>query len=154
MFCPKCGKADQKPDSYCRQCGSFLFDYDKPSKRKQTPEEHLKVNAVLSLMTAIVSITLSIMLYSIFLGREDTPIIIYITAGFLIAIFAWQVQTFWRSLLLKKHFKKNNQSLETMHEAEAFKAPPTKQLLPEADLENYVAPSVGEGTTRKLKTEK
>ena len=106
MFCPKCGNADQQPETYCRQCGSFLPDFDKLTKKPISPQEHLKANSWLSLMTAIVSLILAILLYSIFLGKADTPIIIYITGGFLIAMCAWQVQNFWRTLLLKKHFKR------------------------------------------------
>jgi hypothetical protein len=158
MFCPKCGNADQQPETFCRQCGKFLYDYDKNAKRRNTPEEHLKVNATLSLMTAIVSITLSILLFSIIFSRDDLPFTIYVTAGFLIAIFAWQVQTFWRSLLLKKHFKKQMRPSEFSEnkkdESQSFESNPTNRLLPEADYENFVPPSVVEKTTRKLKTRK
>ena len=73
MFCPNCGKSDQEKNSFCRQCGTFLPDFDKIKKREISPEEHLKVNSVLNLMTAIVSITLAILLYSFFLGGENTP---------------------------------------------------------------------------------
>src|SRR5215204_3258767 len=103
MFCPKCGKADQSPETFCRQCGNYLPDFDKPARKQTTPEEHLKATAALNLMTAIVSATLAILLYLFFFNRLDTPVIIYITAGFLIAITAWQIQTFWRTLLLRKH---------------------------------------------------
>jgi hypothetical protein len=158
MFCPKCGNADQLPDTFCRQCGNYLYDYDKNAKRKHTPEEHLKVNATLSLMTAIVSITLSILLFSIVFSRNDMPFTIYLTAGFLIAIFAWQVQTFWRSLLLKKHFKKQKRptefSEENKAEPQVFESKPTNPLLTEADYDNFVPPSVVEKTTRKLRSEK
>ena len=153
MFCPKCGNADQTPETYCRRCGSFLPDFEKGLKKKTTPEEHIKANAVLSLMTAAASLTLSILLFSIFLNRQDTPAIIYVTAGFLLTITAWQIQTFWRTMLLRKHFKKtpsktgsNEDPVKPLSEAKT-----TNQLLPEADLENHVPASVVERTTRKLK---
>ena len=158
MFCPKCGKADQQPDTYCRQCGNYLVDYDKPAKRKHTPEEHIKANTVLGVLTAITSITLSILLYSFFLGREDTPIIIYVTAGFLIAIFGWQVQTIWRTILLKKHFKNQKSqaksSTENKSEQNYLESKPTNEMLPEPDFKDYVPASVVEKTTRKLKTKR
>ena len=44
MFCPKCGKSEQSPETYCRQCGNYLQDYTKPAKRENTPEQHLKAN--------------------------------------------------------------------------------------------------------------
>ena len=154
MFCPNCGKAGQETNAYCRQCGKFLPDFDKIQKREIPPEQHLKANLVLNLMTAIVSITLAILLYAFFLGREDTPLIIYITAGFLTAIFAWQVQTFWRILLLKKQIARgNNRENETTENVKAsnkLQSVPTKELLNEADLSNIVPASVIEFTTKNL----
>jgi hypothetical protein len=155
MFCPKCGKADQSPETYCRQCGNYLQDYDKSVKKKTQPEEHLKANLFLNLLTAMTSLTLAILLYSIFLGKDNTPVIIYVTAGFLTAMTAWQIQTFWRTILLRKHFKKhkNNEqiSAEVQTESPYLKAKPTKELLPEADFKDHVPASVVEKTTRKLK---
>lgn len=155
MFCPKCGKAEQKAETFCRQCGEFLPNFDRKAKKKVTPEEHLKVNAVLSFMTGIVSLALAISLYVVFLGKENTHPIIYITAGFLTAIFAWQVQTFWRSLLLKKHFKRRELSERTNIATEAdpteqFEAAKTRELLNEADFSNAVPATVTENTTRQL----
>lgn len=155
MFCPKCGNADQQPETYCRKCGSYLPDFNKPAKKQQTPEDHLKANAFLNLLTAITSLTLAILLYSIFLGKEDTPVIIYVTAGFLTAMTAWQVQTFWRTILLRKHFKKQKlntiQSTENQIEPQYVKSKPTNQLLNEADFSNIVPNSVTENTTKHLK---
>lgn len=145
MFCPKCGNADQKIDTFCRNCGTFLPDFDKLKSKENTPEAHLKANTFLSLMTAIVSLTLAILLYSIFLGKADTPIIIYITAGFLIAMFFWQAQSFWRNLLLKKQFPKRN--VETIHE---IKDAQTGNLLNEPDFENFIPASAIEATTKNL----
>jgi len=158
MFCPKCGKADQSPETYCRQCGNYLQDYEKTVKKPVTPDVHLKANLFLNLLTAITSLTLAILLYSIFLGKQDTPVIIYVTAGFLTAMTAWQVQTFWRTILLRKHFKKhkNNEQSSTEYEtAPPYLAPkPTNELLPEADFKDYVPASVVEKTTRKLRSKK
>jgi len=155
MFCPKCGKADQQPETFCRQCGNYLLDYDKPAKRRHTPEDHIKANTVLNLLTAITSLVLAILLYSVFLGKQDTPVLIYVTAGFLTAMFFWQVQTFWRTILLKKHFKKKK--IEGVNRTENpikvpnLEAPEIKELLNEADFSNNVSASVIENTTRKLK---
>ena len=148
MFCPTCGTADQKPDTFCRKCGAFLPDFDKLKKRETPPEEHIKVNIVLNLMTAVVSLGLAITLYTIFLGKEDTPVIIYITAGFLTAMCAWQIQTFWRTLKLKKQFPKRN--IEAENE-KVLESKPTKELLNEADMSDFVPASVTENTTKNLK---
>jgi len=154
MFCPKCGNADQKPETFCRQCGTFLPDFDKLRRKEIPPEEHLKVNSVLSLMTAIVSGTLAILLHVFFSGRENTPLLIYITAGFLTAMFFWQVQTFWRTRQLKKHLPKRErkervktEALDTNPLSESAK---TNELLNESDFSNAVPPSVIENTTKHL----
>ena len=113
MFCPKCGQADQTAETYCRQCGTFLPDLSKPVKRESPPEENIKVNSVLSMMTVIVSFTLAILLYS-FLGfRENTHPMIYVTAGLLIAMGAWHIQTFIRTRRLKRQWKQRSVNTDT-----------------------------------------
>ncbi|HEY0458712.1 MAG TPA: hypothetical protein VGC97_06125 [Pyrinomonadaceae bacterium] len=158
MFCPNCGKADQQPETYCRQCGVYLFDFDKPVKRQTKPEEHIKANAVLSFLTALASLVLSILLFLVFKNYPDPHPIIYVTVGFLLTITAWQIQTFWRTLLIGKHFKKHRQKNDTTTESiemnQSLEAKPTNELLPEADFENYVATSVVERTTKKLRSQK
>jgi hypothetical protein len=153
MFCPKCGNADQKPETYCRQCGTFLPDFDKLQRKEIPPEEHLKVNSVLNLMTAIVSGTLAILLHVFFTSKEHAPPLIYVTAGFLTAMFFWQAQVFWRTRQLKKQFPKRK-PLEKV-KSEALQTNPlieskAKALLNESDFSNAVPPSVIENTTKHL----
>lgn len=154
MFCPKCGNADQKPETFCRQCGNFLPDFDKLQRKEIPPEEHLKANSVLNLMTAVVSGTLAISLHVFFSGRENTPILIYITAGFLTAMFFWQVQTFWRTMQLKKQLPKRKKEDKVNTEAPdtnpLIESAKTKELLNESDFSNAVPPSVIENTTMHL----
>ncbi len=148
MFCPKCGKSDQSPETYCRQCGIFLPDLNKSAKKTFTPEEHVKVNVVLSAMTVVAAFTLAILLYSILAFRPDTHPLIYVTAGVLLAIGAWQTQTLWRSILLKRHFKTNRGRQESAISDQA--APDTGKLLNEPDFENMVPASVTDRTTKHL----
>ena len=154
MFCPKCGNADQKPETYCRQCGSFLPDFDKLKSKEIPPEEHLKANSVLSVMTVVVSGTLAILLHTFFTGRANTPVLIYITTGFLTAMFFWHVQTFWRTRLLKKQLLKRKKServkpdgLDTNPLVESAKA---KERLGEPTFSQAVPASVIENTTKHL----
>jgi hypothetical protein len=157
MFCPNCGKAEQKESSYCRACGEFIPDLSGRNKTAfggSTPEEQIKMNLTLSLMSAIVSAILAIALYTTYFRRPDTPLIIYIVAAFLLTICAWQASTFSINLKLKKHFKKRRPTddAETVQPAQnQFQAAKTKELLPEADLTDAIPASVMENTTRKLK---
>lgn len=95
------------------------------------------------------------MLYTMFLGKDDTPLIIYIVAGFLTAMFAWQVQTFWRNILLRKHINKRKSFEDELGLAEdetpLMQSIATNELLPEADLSDIVPNSITENTTKKLK---
>lgn len=145
MFCPKCGNADQSPETYCRNCGTFLPDLTKPLKGPIKPEEHVKVNLVFSAMTVVACFSLAILLYSILAFRADTHWLIYATAGVLTAMGCWHTQTLWRSILLRRHFAKNVRT----HEIEG-PAPVTGRLLNEADFENFVPPSVVDHTTKHL----
>lgn len=142
MYCPKCGAADQKTDAYCRACGFRLPDFEKLARSETPPETHLNANAVLSLMTGLASLVIAVLLYVSFLGKSDTPVLVYVTAGFLTAIFGWQVQVFWRTILLRRQFARIPKA-----GAIADQAP---QQLPEADFANRVPAGVTETTTRDL----
>lgn len=149
MFCPKCGKADQSPETYCRQCGVFLPDLSKPFKQIIPPEQHLKVNTVVSAMTVVVCFMLAILLYSILGFRSGTHWLIYLTAGMLLAIGTWHVQSLWRSILIRRHFRKNKRPEEKAISG----AVTTDKLLEQPDFENMVPASVTDHTTKHL-TEK
>lgn len=151
MYCPRCGKADQVSETFCRQCGLFLPDLSKPLKRELPPEDHLKANTVLNALTILVSFTLSFLLFAI---QPGTHPLIYATAGILIAIGAWHIQTLIRTLKLKKQWKRRAPlaaveaaSAEPEH---AFRSTPTAKMLNQADLSNAVPASVTENTTRQL----
>lgn len=68
-------------------------------------------------------------------------------------MFAWQVQTVWRNILLKKQLKRPENIAQTneMENTQAFpQNVDTNRLLNEADLQNSVPVSVTEHTTTKL----
>jgi hypothetical protein len=151
MYCPRCGKAEQVPETFCRQCGLFLPDLSKPAKRETPAEEHLKANTVLNSLTILVSFTLSILLFAII---PDKHPLIYATAGLLIAIGAWHIQTLIRTQILKKQWKRRAPLSEIeagLPKTErAFKSASTAKLLDQADFGNTVPASVTEHTTRHL----
>ena len=152
MFCPKCGKSEQQINTFCRNCGTFLPDFDKFKSQENTPEAHFAANSTLSVMTAIVSLVFAIALHVTFTGKDGTPIVIYLTIGFLTAIFFWQAQVFWRTRQLKKQFpglsrNKKNRSIEKTPLSESIN---TRELLNEADLSGVIPPSVVGVNTNKL----
>lgn len=155
MYCPNCGSADQRSETYCRHCRIFLPDFEKLRKKEIPPEQHLTANSVLSLMTALVSLTLAILLHIFFTGKEGTSPLIYVTAGFLTAMFFWQVQTFWRTRLLKKHFPKRKKAepvrAESVETNPLVESVTTRELLSAPDFAKAVPSSVVEDTTKQLR---
>ncbi len=144
MYCPRCRKAEQVAETFCRQCGLFLPDLSKPLKRELSPEDHLKANTVLNTLTIIVSFTLSILLFAIV---PDKHPLIYVTAGLLIAIGGWHIQTLIRTQALKQQWKRRTPLTETPL---TLKSASTSKLLDEADFTDRVPTSVTENTTRHL----
>ena len=153
MFCPKCGAADQTAESYCRNCGQFLPDPDKPAKKQTAPIEHVKANTVLSAMTLVISFTLSLLLFYNFLGQPGTSPLIYACAGFLFAIGCWNVQTLWRGLLLWRYFKKGKSGIvERYQESVQGATVNQEKVLGQAAFDDVVPASITDRTTRKLET--
>ena len=155
MFCPNCGKADQKENSYCRNCGEFLPDLSVKKKNLSfggdTPEEQIKTNLYLNLLSGFVSLTLAIALYATFVGQTAAPVI-YLTIGFLLAMCGWQFTTFRIGLKLKNNFSKRREdSVSKNQTPNQMKSAVTKELLKEADFENIVPTSITENTTKTLK---
>ena len=153
MFCPRCGKPEQLPETYCRQCGLFLPDLLKPAKRELPPEDHLKANTVLSLLTIIASFTLSILLFAFFGFKSDTHPMISATAGVLIAIGGWHIQSFIRNQMLKRQWKRRARLTDVpaaLHTVPpALHAAPTK-LMDQPDSQDRVPASLTENTTLHL----
>lgn len=152
MFCPKCGKSEQQVNTFCRNCGMFLPDFDKLKSKENTPEAHFAANATLSVMTAVVSLIFAIALHVTFTGKDGTPIVVYLTIGFLTAIFFWQAQVFWRTLQLRKQFPGLKRKNENRHVEKTthIESKETRELLNEADLREVIPPSFAENTTNKL----
>jgi hypothetical protein len=154
MFCPRCGKAEQQPETYCRQCGLFLPDLTKPVKRELPPEDHLKANALLSALTIIASFALSILLYAILGFRSNTHPLIYVTASLLLGIGGWHIQTLIRTLKLKKQWQRRtalSQIQQPSQETQpVVRSATTAKLLEQASLADPLSVSVTENTTRHL----
>lgn len=113
---------------------------------RQTPQDHVTANIVLNSMTIVACFTLAALLYLILGFQDSTHPLIYATAGLLIAMGFWHTQTLWRSILLRRHFKKaappNPGKLDVQ-------AAPAGELM-EAQFENIVPPSITDRTTRNI----
>lgn len=109
----------------------------------------MNANAVLSGMTVFVALGLATLLYAMLGFRENTHPLIYVTAGFLIAIAAWNVQTFWRTMLLRKHLKRSPRAVDEIAETRILGMPANNEL-PAANFKDIVPPSVVDATTRRL----
>lgn len=150
MFCPKCGNANQTENSYCRNCGVFLPDFDKLKNKETPPEQHFIVNSTLNALSCLGSLGLAVFLYLFYVGREGTPIFMYVILGFLTANFFWQAQIFWRTLQLKKQFPKRRNETEEESQPAIDSPFSTDKLLPQADFKDIIPPSVIEDTTKHL----
>lgn len=154
MYCPRCGKGDQLVETYCRQCGIFLPDLSKPFKPELPPEEHLIANTVLSVLTIVTSFTLAVLLYLVLAFKPDTHPLIYVTAGLLLAMGGWHIQTLIRTQMLKRQWKRRARKPEIeaalQEQLGPMRAASTGRLLDDADFENAVPTSVTEHTTRHL----
>ena len=154
MFCPKCGKGEQAPDSYCRNCGEFLVDAtDNASLMNRmlgisNPEKQLKFALTVDLVTAIVS---GLLLFAL-MGYSDgaykatgipPPRILYLVYIFLGLVSVWQLLSF---TVGATHRKK----LSDRKKAALSSEPTPRSSLPPADETNTVKASVTEQTTRNL----
>ena len=94
-------------------------------------------------MTICASFTLSFMLFLVLGFRSFTHPLIYVTAGILLAIGGWHIQTLIRTLMLKKQWQRRTPLSE-------IKSTPTAKLLNQADFTDVIPASVTEHTTRHL----
>lgn len=154
MFCPKCGNAEQSPETYCRHCGTFLPDLSKPLVSITKPEQHVNANLVLGTMTVVTCLTLAVLLYVFFIGLAESPPVIYAMFGLLLAMAAWHVQTVWRSILLRKHFRENKKRKEAFDSETFIDGGEANRQLPEANFDSFQPASVTDRTTRQLASEK
>ena len=164
MFCPRCGSADQQPDSYCRNCGEFVTDHAAASHvvstifGGSTPSAQINVNLAIDLLTILACFLLIGFLnghYDALRTRtgEAPPTVIYLVYAFLLTISAWQffslvVGARLRSKLGRK--RKDVMASEPAPSPSAFGTAKTREL--QHDIEVPLTPlSVTEDPTKILK---
>ncbi len=102
MNCTNCGKpydynihAESNPD----------IEMDRAVIQKDSSiPTHFNATMFLAGISGLISLGLVIALYVTFLPQEDTHPLVFITGGFLIALFAWQIQVVYRIFRLRKHY--------------------------------------------------
>ena len=97
------------------------------------------------MMTVIVSFTLSILLFAILGFRPGTHPMIYVTAGLLIAMGAWHIQTTIRIQRLKRQWKERQARGDISKDRDE-----RRPALNEPNFDNFVPASVTDRTTRHL----
>lgn len=156
MFCSNCGKGEQTPNAYCRNCGEWLFDVNSLSKRgrrgifKQTPEKRLRMIFAINLFSAVFALAITFALIKTF-AQNATPPAIAMAIAFSVVIAAWQIVgaitafQLRREMLRRRSQPQTNQ-LDGVHTT-------NDGALPAADTSQFVRPqraSVTESTTELL----
>ncbi|MGC2235264.1 MAG: hypothetical protein WA584_03835 [Pyrinomonadaceae bacterium] len=154
MFCPKCGIADQKENSYCRKCGEFLPDLNKITKNSfggDTPQENVRSISSLSLIASVVSLLVAISMYA---TNHSVPFVLHLAAAVLLCNAFWNLSNFY---VVRKLAARLNQKRDYTGEQQILpenKSDSSQMKLPKADTNEFITPdSITENTTRKLKTE-
>ncbi|HYM01050.1 MAG TPA: hypothetical protein VEZ90_18975 [Blastocatellia bacterium] len=110
MFCPECGAADQRVDSYCRKCGQWLADHKSlRTHRARTPDHILKDIMVFSGVNALLALTSAIVLYATYLGSKDAKWSVYVAAALSLVISIHQTVSFFFNLQLRRRFSRQRQ---------------------------------------------
>lgn len=152
MFCPKCGRADQETDSYCRSCGEFLTDLSsRPSLLNRVfgisnPEKQLNLTLMIDLATAIVSGFLLFSMMGYLDAVEDrtgvpTSRMVYVLYAFLGLVSVWQLFSFTIGTTFKKKLSASRRAHLQSQAA---------QSLPPVNNKDAVPITITEQTTRQL----
>jgi hypothetical protein len=105
MYCPKCGKPEQTPGAYCRNCGVYLFDASKPNVTTDWSGENINVPKFVGAIRPAVCFVSAILLYAIAGTQPGVNPVIPITAVILFAMGIVQAQALRKTLSLKKRLK-------------------------------------------------
>lgn len=164
MFCPNCGKSEQSPDSYCRNCGQFLTDFSGKSYLinkilgGNKPDTQVNINLTINVVTTLASCLLLGFLNGYYDSLyektgQKAPTVIYLVYIFLGLIAAWQTIGFLVNSRLKKKLsarKKAEAPADSGVDEKALPSGSTQKSLPQADFDNIVPASVVEDTTKTL----
>lgn len=150
MFCPNCGSSDQSKNTYCRQYGIFLPDFDNRKAEQTSLTGMLRTNNMINGLTAISSLVLAVLLFFGFPAERTGPLLA-VTIGFLIGITIWQWQSALRNEKILNQLERRDSAVDEFKPSvgENISGAPTNKL-GEANFEDAVPPQVTENTTKDL----
>ena len=147
MFCPNCGKGDQQPAGYCRQCGTLQPDPQHPFYFPHLSRSAVRTSTVANAAAALMAFIVAFVLYTVVLGIGGGSIV-HLLAWASILVGLWCSFAAWKSFQLEKDFR--NGSNESSEDNARLVSPITDKLLNEANFEQFVPPSVTDTTTKHL----
>jgi len=147
MFCPNCGKGDQQPAGYCRQCGALQPDLSRPYYFPHLSQSSVRTNTIASGVASLASFVVAFVLYTVVLGIGG-GMVIHSLAWASILIGLWCAFAAWKSFQLEKDFSVGSKKLSA--HASELSSPVTDKLLDEPGFEQFIPPSVTDSTTKHL----
>jgi len=147
MFCPNCGKSDQQPAGYCRQCGTLQPDLSQPYHFPHLSRSAVRLNTVANAVAAVISLASALVLYAVVLGIGG-GVIVHLIAWASILIGLWCAFASWKSYQLEQDFSSGmiGDLLGNLADVPSV----TDKLLNQPNFEDAVPPSVTDSTTRQL----
>jgi len=155
MYCQNCGKADQKENTYCRQCGNFLPDLKAISALDlggSTPQQNARTISFISLFAAVFSLFVGVWMY---LTQFNVPVVLYLAAAVLICNAFWHLSNFYvvRKMTNRLKPEQKDSNIENQLILEG-KSEAYQKVLTGGDISEFAIPeSIVEETTKNL-TEK
>jgi len=147
MFCPNCGKSDQQPAGYCRQCGTLQPDLSQPYHFPHLSRSAIRLNTVANVVASLTSFVMAFVLYTVVLGIGG-GMIIHLLAWASILIGLWCAFAAWKSYQLEQDFSAGIKGDAVAGIADIPSV--TDKLLKEPNFDDVVPPSVTDSTTRQL----
>ena len=145
MFCPDCGKAEQIPNSHCRNCGNWLIDSNRKNQLSFggfKPQENATFTLSLNVISAIAAFSSVIALFATFIVTENTPAIVYILVSLFVCVFIGVCQTFniYAGLQLRKLFKEAQNQNKTIQPELNDEGAKQNYYLPPANTQEFITP--------------
>lgn len=106
MYCPSCGFADQREETYCLQCGAWLPN-QKAIVRWQfgsaRPQGRVRTIIIFNILNTLMSLLSALALCVTYLGSPNAKWSVYLAAVFCFGFAVHQSSSLFIALKLRKH---------------------------------------------------